>query len=169
MARLPVALIGAIISATVLLNLFVAPRWDPIFYTDAEFTPVDQIARERAHRIWWNFSGILFVDKLQATEFLCVPEGTSLYQHLDSNKDLSGISIDSHCQPLDFTDKAGDLLHPNLVTDQVVKSFLYAYDPSYSPSEGRAVLVEAHGDVFVFVNVDTLDHLGLLPEGWDSP
>lgn len=162
------ALIGAVISFTVGLNLFVAPKWDPIFINDAEFTPVDQIARERAHRIWWNFSGILFVEKLKAKEFLCVPAQTSLYAHLSKNSDLSGVSIDSSCDPLDFTDKPGDVLHPNLVTDRVVKSFLYAYDPAYSPREGSAILVEAHGDVFVMVNVDTLSNLGLLPEGFDN-
>lgn len=162
------ALIGAVISFTVVFNLFVAPKWDPIFINDAEFTPVDQIARERAHRIWWNFSGILFVEKLKAKEFLCVPAQTSLYEHLSKNSDLSGISIDSSCDPLDFTDKPGDVLHPNLVTDRVVKSFLYAYDPAYSPREGSAILVEAHGDVFVMVNVDTLSNLGLLPEGFNN-
>lgn len=166
MSRLPLALIGAVISLTVVLNLFVAPKWDPVFFSDAEFTPVDQIARERAHRIWWGFSGALFVEKLKAKNFLCVPAESSLYEHLSRNTDLSGISIDSNCEPLDFTDKAGDLLHPNLVTDRVVKSFLYAYDPDYSPHEGSAILVEAHGDVFVLVNVDTLDNLGLLPEGF---
>jgi len=169
MSRLPAALIGVIISLTIVLNLFVAPRWDPIFFSDAEFTPVDQIARERAHRIWWNFSGILFVDKLKATEFLCIPEESSLYQHLDSHRNLTGISIDSSCEALDFTDKAGDQLHPDLVTDRVVKSFFYAYDPSYSPRDGSAVLLEAHGDVFVLVNADTLDNLGLLPTGFDKP
>lgn len=168
MSRLPMALLGAIISFTVVLNLFVAPRWDPIFFTDAEFTPVDQIARERAHRIWWNFSGILFVDRLKATEFLCVPEQSSLYRHLDSHRNLTGISIDSSCEPLDFTDRPGDLLHPNLVTDRVVKSFFYAFNPSHSPREGSAILVEAHGDVFVFVNTDTLENLGLLPEGFNK-
>jgi hypothetical protein len=169
MSRLPMAFFGLIISLTVALNLFVAPKWDPIFFTDAEFTPVDQIARERAHRIWWSFSGILFVDKLKAEEFLCVPAQSSLYQHLSRNSDLSGVSIDSSCEPLDFTDKPGDLLHPNLVTDRVVKSFLYAYDPAYTPREGSAILVEAHGDVLVFVNTDTLANLGLLPTGFDTP
>ena len=157
-------LVGVVISATVLMNMFVAPQWNPIFFNDAEFTPINQLERERSHRIWWNFSGILFIDKLLATEFVCVEKESDLYNHLDSNRDLSGITINSGCEPLDFTDKPGDQLHPNLVTDRVVKSFLYAYDPTYEPRDGQAILVEAHGDVFVLVNTDTLNNLGLLPK-----
>lgn len=165
MPRLVGSLFGAVISVTVLLNLLVAPQWSPIFFNDAEFTAVDQLDRERAHRIWWQFSGVLFADKLQAQEFLCVPKDTDLYNHLAANTVMSGISIDSRCEPIDLTDKAADALHPKLITDRVVKSFLYAYDPSLSPTSDQAILVEAHGNVFVLVNVSTLDNLGLLPQG----
>jgi hypothetical protein len=155
---------SVIIGLTVALNLFVAKRWDPIFFFDAEFTYIDQLQRDRSDRIWDEFAGVLLADRLRATEFLCVPTETELHNRLIANNDLTGFVVNSECEPLDFTQQPGNPLPPQLVAGEVAESFLYAYDPNYTPEGNRAILVETQSGVFVLIHTDTLDQLGLLPQ-----
>lgn len=128
----------------------------------AEFSPVDFLESRSGVAFRTEFAPVLFMKKISATEYLCVDEGSVYYAYLTSHQELTGITVDSSCIPLDFTDRPGDSLHPALITAPIGKSYLYyAFLPGLEPVSDTAVLVEAHGDVFVLVNLDTLRHLGI--------
>ena len=127
-----------------------------------EFNPTDQLLSPDGRRFRDGFAPVLYMEKLSASEYLCVPEGTMLYRFLTSHQELTGFRIDSSCKPLDFTHRPGDQLHPELITQPIVRRDLYyAFAPGFEPQSDTAVLVEAHDDVFVMVNVDTLRHVGI--------
>ena len=130
-----------------------------------EFNPVDMVESRHGVKYRGDFAPVLFLDRLGATEYLCVDEDNLYYPFLSIHQELTGFTIDSSCTPIDFTDRPGDNLHPELITAPLVKSYLYyAFLPGFEPKSDTAVLVEAHGDVFVLVNVATLQHLGIAVE-----
>ena len=148
------------------VNAQPAGQQAPWVYQRAEFNLVDML--ESRHVIEDHlsaFSPVLFMDKLYATEYLCVAESSAYYPYLTIHQELTGITIDSSCPPLDFTDRPADNLHPALITQPVVSKYLYyAYVTGFEPTSDTAVLVEAHGDRFVLVNVSTLEYLGVTSE-----
>lgn len=102
------------------------------------------------------------MSKLGATNYLCVDESSVYYTYLTSHQELTGISIDSSCAPLDFTDRPADNLHPALITEPIGKNYLYyAFVIGFEPTSDTAVLLEARDGVFVLAHVDTLQHLGI--------
>jgi hypothetical protein len=146
-------------------NIFSIETKQPWVAQRADFNPADTLQNEHNAGLRSEFAPVLFIEKLSATNYLCVDENNVYYPFLTSHQGLTGIEVDSSCTPLDFTDRPGDNLHPELITAPIAKSFLYyAFVPGLDPTSDTAILVEAHGDVFVLVNVDTLHHLGINTE-----
>ena len=155
-------LIVALSIAVGVVNMSIGYDKTPWAIGRIEFNPVDMIESPHGEKFRGDFAPAVFWDKLSATEYLCVDESSIYYPYLSIHQELTGFEIDSTCTPLDFTDRPGDNLHPKLVTATVAKeSLYYAFVPGFEPTSNTAVLVEAHGDVFVLVNIDTLHHLGL--------
>ena len=143
-------------------NILSNPDKDAWFVSRMEFNPTDYLESRHGLKFRTDFAPVLFMDKLGANEYLCVATNSIYYPYLTRHQGLTGISIDSSCSPLDLTDRPADKLHPELITAPVAKSYLYfAYAPGFDPEAKTAILVEAHGGVFVLVNVDTLLHLGI--------
>lgn len=135
------------------------------FVSRIEFNLVDYVESPHGLKFRGEFAPAVFMEKLSATEYFCVDESSIYYPYLTSHQGLTGIAIDSSCAPLDFTNRPGDALHPDLITAPIVRKHLYyAFVEGFEPTSSTAVLVEAHGDVFVLVNTDTLRHLGIDPE-----
>ena len=128
----------------------------------AEFNPVHILESRRGGESVARYAPVLFMEKVSATKYLCVAESSVYYPYLTSFQELTGITVDSSCSPLDFTDRPGDNLHPALITQPIGPPYLYyAYVIGFQPTSDTAILAEAHGGVFVLVNVDTLQHLGI--------
>ncbi len=143
-------------------NILSNPDNDSWFVSRMEFNPTDYLESRHGVKFRANFAPVLFMDKLGATEYLCVAADSIYYPYLTGHQELTGIGVDSSCSPLDFTDRPADSLHPKLITAPVARSYLYfAYVPGFEPKEKSAILVEAHGGVSVLVNLDTLRHLGI--------
>lgn len=154
--------LGSLVGLANLASTGEDEKW---FVSRMEFNPVDYIESQHGVKFRSEFAPALFMEKLSATEYLCVDEASIYYPYLTSHQGLTGISIDSSCAPLDFTHRPGDNLHPELITSPIAKSYLYyAFVDGFEPTSNTAILVEAHGDVFVLVNIDSLRHLGINTE-----
>ena len=77
-----------------------------------EFNPVDMTESQHGVKFRSDFAPVVFLDRLGATEYLCVDENSLYYPFLSIHQELTGSRIDSSCTPLDFTDRPGDNLHP---------------------------------------------------------
>ena len=141
--------------------MFVAARPEQVVYNDLEFTISDQL--DTARHWWYLRWGLVWLPvKVGAINFMCVPEDTRHGEFLSQPWNIRNSKITSDCEPLDFTDKRADQLHPNLVTQDLgVRRVFYAFDPDYTPVGEWAILVEAEEKTYVMVHVDTLQHLGL--------
>lgn len=157
---------GLLVPLSILLvaligNVTFAPRQEGWVFADNEFATSHQLLTDRAepYRSW----GLMwYPERIGAKNFMCVPEGSRHHRILGAPWNLRNSEVTSDCEPLDFTDRAADRLHPNLITEDIDgMRVLYAYDPSYSPVGDWAILVRAEGDVDVMIHVDTLRHLGL--------
>ena len=153
--------LSLVIGGFIVANLFLAPRAERLFFTDAEFRTAHQIQTERAQ--WYIQWGLMWLpDKVGAIHFLCVAEDSIHFRLLQSPWNIRGTRVISDCEPLDFTDRLADQLHPNLITEDVRRSgTYYAYDPDYTPEGDWAVMVRARYDDYVLVHIDTLRHLRL--------
>ena len=142
-------------------NFLFAPRPEHVFYNDLEFTISDQL--DTARHWWYLRWGLVWIPaKLGAINFMCVPEDSRHGEFLSQPWNIRKTRVVSDCEPLDFTDRRADQLHPNLVTeDHGVRRVFFAYDPSYTPTGDWAILVEAKEKTYVMVHTDTLRHLGL--------
>ena len=166
-SRQVVTLLGGIVllSLVAVANVSSTDDEETWFVSRMEFNPVDYMESQHGVKFRTEFAPVLFMEKLSATNYLCVDQNSIYYRYLTSHQGLSGITIDSSCAPLDFTHRAGDDLHPGLITEPIAKSYLYyAFVPGFEPTSDTAILVEAHGNVFVLVNTDTLRHLGINTE-----
>lgn len=143
------------------MNLFMAPRAEQLFYSDAEFRTAHQLQTERAQ--WYLQWGYMwFPDKIGAIHFLCVDEDSRHYALIRGPWNLRGTQVITDCEPLDFSDREADSLHPNLITESTPRGRIYyAYDPTYTPEGDWAVMVRAKDNTYVMVHTDTLRHLGL--------
>ena len=150
-----------VIAGFVTGNLLFAPRAEQLFFDDAEFRTAHQLQTERAQ--WYFQWGYMwFPDKIGAIHFLCVDEESPHFAILQGPWNLRGTQVITDCDPLDFSDREADKLHPNLITESTSRGRIYyAYDPTYTPEGDWAVMVRAKYDTFVMVHTDTLRHLGL--------
>ena len=153
--------VSVVITGIVIANLFLAPRSEQLFFTDAEFSPAHQLQTERAQwYLQWGY--IWFPEKVDAIHFLCVAEDSPHFAILQGPWNLRGTKVITDCEPLDLSDRLADQLHPNLITEDIRRSqTFFAYDPNYSPKGNWAILVRAQYDTYVMVHTDTLRHLGL--------
>lgn len=154
-------LVSVALASLVVANLFIAPRPGQLVFTDGEFTVAHQLQTERA-RWYLKWGYMWFPDTVGAIHFLCVADDSPHYRFIDGPWNLRGTEVVTDCEPLDFTNRPADQLHPNLITEDVERlKVFYAYDPSYEPQGDWAVLVEAQYNDYVMIHVATLNHLGL--------
>lgn len=151
MVKLRLLLAGIVIFATVGLNLFLAPRWDPVWFRDAAFTPVDQFTKERSFRIWDEFLGVQLAHGLGITHVDCVPRGSAFHTALIEHQELTGLTLTSRCEPIDLRHRNADDIHPDMVTTVLVGDFLYATDPSVSVGDSQAILANTRGGTLVLI------------------
>ena len=154
-------IVTGLVVGVVFASLFVAPRPDRIIHRDLEFSVPDQLDTDRH---WWYLRwGLVWLpSKLGARHFMCVPEDSRHGEFLSQPWNIRGSLVVSDCDPLDFTHKSADQLHPDLITEDLgVRRVFFAYNPTYTPVGDWAILVEAMENTYVMVHVDTLQHLGL--------
>lgn len=169
MKNLRLVAVGLVILATVGFNLFHAPRWEKVWFQDAAFTPLDQVTRERAFRLWTEFVSIPVTLQLGFTAVRCVPPESDFFVATSSHSALTGLTLTTDCEPLDFTSQEATALHPSLRTTTLVGDFLYADNPNSPSAGGEAILVRARDDVLVLVGLDVLENLGLLAHEKKTP
>ena len=162
MRKMRLLLAGVVIMVTVFANLFLAPRWDPVWFADAAFTPVDQFSKERSFRLWNEFLGVYLTHELGITHVDCVPQDSAFFESLSGHQELTGLSLTTDCDPIDLQNSLPDAIHPNMVTTTLVGDFLFATDPSADIDGDRAVLVETQGGVFVLIPQDIAAKYGLV-------
>ena len=154
-------LVGGLLGLLIFSSINFAPRPEKLFYDDLEFSVPDQL--DTARHWWYLRWGLVWLPtKLDAVHFMCVPEDTRHGEFLSQPWNLRGTKVVSNCEPLDFTDRRADQLHPDLITEDLgVRRVFFAYDPTYEPVGDWAILVEAEEKTYVLVHTDTLRHLGL--------
>lgn len=138
-----------------------------LLFRDFESSVDWQLRSERTEDyVQRQLSDVFFGRAVAATTFDCVPEDSPFYRIIRDRHDYQGLTINTDCEPLDFSNVPADQIHPDLIVESFLAGRAYfGTVPGFSPSGDTAIMVRDKWNDYVLVNYDSLIHLGLLTEG----
>lgn len=157
-------LLGTAFLVALLLNFLIVPRWDPLFFKDAEFTPALQLERDRGSYMMEKFLPALFLETFTSNEIFGLQNEERAYELLRKYGGISKLKISNETPPLFVTDEQiATLVSGNRLREAIEGiSFLASFESS--TEQAPVFAVKSTGGHLYLTEQRTLEEAGLFPD-----